>query len=61
MRPGMTVCAPGLALESPLLLQALRAVPDAGVGVRLLGVWCPASTASIMPDFIPSCGPARSS
>lgn len=41
LRPGMTVYAPGLAGESPVLVGALRAAPEACAGVRFTGVWLP--------------------
>lgn len=41
LRPGMTVYAPGLAGESALLVEALRAQPQALAGVRFVGVWLP--------------------
>lgn len=41
LRPGMTVYAPGLAGESPVLVAALRAAAEACAGVRFVGVWLP--------------------
>ena len=41
LRPGMTVYAPGLAGESPVLVAALRAAAGACAGVRFVGVWLP--------------------
>lgn len=37
----MTVYVPGLAGESPVLVAALRAAPEACSGVRFIGVWLP--------------------
>lgn len=37
----MTVYVPGLAGESPVLVAALRAAPEACAGVRFIGVWLP--------------------
>lgn len=41
LRPGMTVYAPGLAAESPVLIGALRQAPEACAGVRFTGIWLP--------------------
>ncbi|MBK8174413.1 MAG: acetyl-CoA hydrolase [Rhodospirillales bacterium] len=41
LRPGMQVYAPGLAGESAVFVQALRAAPDVCAGVRFVGVWLP--------------------
>ena len=41
LRPGMTVYAPGLAGETPVLVAALRAAAQACAGVRFIGVWLP--------------------
>ncbi|MBK8909506.1 MAG: acetyl-CoA hydrolase [Rhodospirillales bacterium] len=41
LRPGMTVYAPGLEGESALVVDALKATPDAAAGVRFTGVWLP--------------------
>ena len=41
LRAGMTVYAPGVGGESPLLVEALRAAPHAAAGVRFTGVWLP--------------------
>lgn len=41
LRPGMTVYAPGLGGESPLLVEALKAAPEASAGVHYIGVWLP--------------------
>lgn len=41
LRPGMTVYAPGLAGESPVLVAALRVAAQACAGVRFIGVWLP--------------------
>jgi len=41
LRPGSTVYAPGLAGESRVMVQALRAGAEACDGVRFVGVWLP--------------------
>ena len=41
LRPGMTVYAPGVAGESGLLTEALRAEPSAAAHVRFVGMWLP--------------------
>jgi acyl-CoA hydrolase len=41
LRPGMTVYAPGMAGESRLVVEALKAAPEAAAGVRFVGVWLP--------------------
>ncbi len=41
LKPGMTVYAPGLAGESGLIVDALKAQPEAAAGVRFVGVWLP--------------------
>ncbi len=41
LQPGMTVYAPGLAGESAVFVDALKAAPDAAAGVTFVGVWLP--------------------
>jgi len=41
LRPGLRVYAPGLAGEAGLMVDALRAQPEASAGVRYVGVWLP--------------------
>lgn len=41
LRPGKTVYAPGVAGESDVLVEALRAAPHCCAGVRFVGVWLP--------------------
>lgn len=41
LRPGMTVYAPGAEGESALVVEALKAAPEAAAGVRFVGVWLP--------------------
>ncbi len=41
LKPDLAIYAPGAAGESPLLVDAIRAAPDASADVRFIGVWIP--------------------